>query len=78
MGDKLMHITNYYGGRGCSTKYKHNMDASEKSSKWSLSMWQEAVTEQGHDIKIALLKVEDLVIKTLICAQDIIASGYDA
>ena len=41
-------------------------------------MWEDAIKEQGHDVKIVQLKIEDLVIKTLICAQDIIASGYDS
>mmetsp|Transcript_664 Transcript_664/g.557 ORF Transcript_664/g.557 Transcript_664/m.557 type:complete len:92 (+) Transcript_664:173-448(+) len=41
-------------------------------------MWEEAIRDQGHDVKIALLKVEALIIKSLISAQDIISNAYDS
>ena len=75
--NKLMHISNYSVQKE-SAKYKPNTDASEDSSKWNFTMWEDAIREQGHDVKIALLKIEDLVIKTLISSQDIISNAYDS
>ena len=77
INNKLMHISNYSIQKE-SQKYKHNNDASEDSSKWNFTMWEEAIREQGHDVKIAQLKIEDLVIKTLIGVQDTISTAYDS
>jgi len=74
--DKYMHLSNYSLQKK-SEDYKKNDDASEDSSKWNFTMWEDAIRDQGHDVKIALLKIEDLVIKTLITCQDIIANAYD-
>ena len=41
-------------------------------------MWEDAIREQGHDVKIALIKIEDLIIKSLISSQDIISNAYDS
>ena len=38
------------------------MDADEDSSKWNFTMWEDTIRDQGHDVKIALLKIEDLII----------------
>jgi tubulin polyglutamylase TTLL5 len=59
-------------------KYRKNNDASDESSKWSFNQWEDAIREQGHDVKIAQLKVEDLIIKSIISAQDIVANAYDS
>jgi tubulin polyglutamylase TTLL5 len=40
-------------------------------------MWENEIKEHGHDVKIVQLKIEDIVIKTLISAEDMIASGYN-
>jgi hypothetical protein len=77
INNKLMHLSNYSIQKE-SEKYKPNTDASSDSSKWNFTMWEEAIREQGHDVKIALLKIEDLVIKTLISCQDLIANAYDS
>jgi len=75
--NKFMHISNYSIQKE-SKMYRPNTDASDDSSKWNFTMWEEAIKEQGHDVKVALLKIEDIVIKTLISAQDLISNAYDS
>ena len=75
--DKLIHISNYSVQKK-SEDYKKNSDASEDSSKWNFTMWEDAIRDQGHEVKVALLKIEDLIIKSIISAQDIISNAYDS
>jgi len=75
VGDRYMHLTNYSINRNCEL-YTHNEDADAcQGHKWTLKTLWRYLEAQEVDTSILKQKVEEIVIKTLISAEESISAA---
>ena len=71
-----MHLTNFSVNKKNPNFVQNEDEDDRNSSKWSLSNLKKAMKEQGIDPQPIWKKIEDVVIKTIIAAEQKMFSGF--
>ncbi|CAH2314928.1 tubulin polyglutamylase TTLL5 isoform X1 [Pelobates cultripes] len=76
LGNRFMHLTNYSINKESPTFVRCQIpDVDDFGSQWSMSALFRYLKNKGKDTVTLMSKIEDLVIKTIISAEDSIASA---
>lgn len=75
-GAKFMHLTNFSVNKKNLNFVQNEGHEDRQSSKWSLTTLKKAMVEQGIDPLPIWRKIEDIVVKTILAAEQKLFTGY--
>uniref|UniRef100_A0A914X7W6 Tubulin--tyrosine ligase-like protein 5 n=1 Tax=Plectus sambesii TaxID=2011161 RepID=A0A914X7W6_9BILA len=71
-----VHLTNYSLNKHSKQYVKNERaDAENTGHKWTLSAMLRHMAEEGRDVEVLMMRIEDLIVKTLLSAQSSIAAA---
>ena len=76
MGNRFMHLTNYSVNKHSSNFYIDS-HIPNIGNKWFLSALYEELSLLGHDVELIKIKIEDVIIKSIIAVEDSLFRAYE-